>query len=319
MSSTQLLATVIADERAWKADTVGGQASWFTSLSDDCLSELEELMRECAASPEETTTIQILDSQLSRCREVLRPVIMELETGRGFVVIDKVPMERFSPAEARTLYWLVGQILGEPFKQDIKGTLLYDVRDTGQDVKEGARFSVTNAASSFHTDGAFNPHVPDYVGLLCLAVAKSGGESELISAFSLHNELFNRDADALRTLYGPFYFDRRGQFAAGEKPVTETPIFRWDGQELFLRYLYYYTRVGHELIGQPLTTEQERALETVEELLAREDLKVSFKLEPGQMMFVNNRWILHNRTAFEDFAEPERRRHYVRLWLSHRD
>ncbi|UCH25841.1 MAG: TauD/TfdA family dioxygenase [Trueperaceae bacterium] len=46
---------------------------------------------------------------------------------------------------------------------------------------------------------------------------------------------------------------------------------------------------------------------------------MSFKLEPGQMMFVNNRWILHNRTAFEDFAEPERRRHYVRLWLSRRE
>jgi hypothetical protein len=33
------------------------------------------------------------------------------------------------------------------------------------------------------------------------------------------------------------------------------------------------------------------------------------------MLFVNNRWILHNRTAFEDHPEPERRRHYVRLWL----
>ena len=33
------------------------------------------------------------------------------------------------------------------------------------------------------------------------------------------------------------------------------------------------------------------------------------------MLWVNNRWILHNRTAFEDHAELARRRHYVRLWL----
>lgn len=33
------------------------------------------------------------------------------------------------------------------------------------------------------------------------------------------------------------------------------------------------------------------------------------------MLVTNNRWILHNRTAFEDHAEPELRRHYVRLWL----
>ena len=38
-------------------------------------------------------------------------------------------------------------------------------------------------------------------------------------------------------------------------------------------------------------------------------------LRPGDMFFSNNRWILHNRTAFEDHLEPERRRHYVRLWL----
>jgi hypothetical protein len=34
------------------------------------------------------------------------------------------------------------------------------------------------------------------------------------------------------------------------------------------------------------------------------------------MFFINNRWILHNRTAFEDDPAPERRRHYVRLWLT---
>ena len=92
----------------------------------------------------------------------------------------------------------------------------------------------------------------------------------------------------------------------------------WDGRELAMRYLHYYIRVGHELVERPLSPEQERALETVEALLEREDLRASFHLEPGQMLFTNNRWILHNRTAFTDFEEPEQRRHYVRLWLSRR-
>jgi len=38
----------------------------------------------------------------------------------------------------------------------------------------------------------------------------------------------------------------------------------------------------------------------------------------GLFKFANNRWTLHNRTAFEDHPEPERRRHYVRLWLQRR-
>jgi hypothetical protein len=37
---------------------------------------------------------------------------------------------------------------------------------------------------------------------------------------------------------------------------------------------------------------------------------------PGDMQFVSNHWILHSRTAYEDFAEPEKRRHLFRLWLA---
>ena len=54
-------------------------------------------------------------------------------------------------------------------------------------------------------------------------------------------------------------------------------------------------------------------------MLNRPELRAEFALEPGQVYFINNRWILHNRTAFEDHPEPERRRHLVRLWLEGRD
>jgi alpha-ketoglutarate-dependent taurine dioxygenase len=47
------------------------------------------------------------------------------------------------------------------------------------------------------------------------------------------------------------------------------------------------------------------------------ELRVEFGLKPGEMFFNNNRWIMHNRSAFEDHPEPDRRRHYVRLWLKH--
>ena len=86
-----------------------------------------------------------------------------------------------------------------------------------------------------------------------------------------------------------------------------------------VRYLYYYIQVGHKQAGKTLTAGQEKALEVVEELLRRADFRVEFNLQPGQMLFTNNRWILHNRTAFEDYPDPEQRRHYVRLWLQQHD
>jgi hypothetical protein len=39
-------------------------------------------------------------------------------------------------------------------------------------------------------------------------------------------------------------------------------------------------------------------------------------LERGDLQFVHNHTVLHDRTAFEDYPEPERRRYLLRLWLA---
>ena len=175
---------------------------------------------------------------------------------------------------------------------------------------------MTNAESSFHTDNAFSDQVPAIVGLLCLQTARSGGQSQLVSAYALHNALREGHPGVLEALYDLFSFDRRGQFRAGEDSVRPAPVFRWDGQDLHMRYLHFYIQVGHQEAGNPLTPEQTGALEALEALLRQPEFRVTFDLKPGQMLFTNNTWILHNRTAFEDHAEVERQRHYVRLWLN---
>lgn len=43
------------------------------------------------------------------------------------------------------------------------------------------------------------------------------------------------------------------------------------------------------------------------------------EFRPGDIQLLNNHWILHSRTAFEDYPEPERRRHLYRLWLACED
>ena len=45
-------------------------------------------------------------------------------------------------------------------------------------------------------------------------------------------------------------------------------------------------------------------------------LNLSMSLERGDMQFVYNHNLLHDRTSFEDWAAPQRRRHLLRLWLS---
>jgi hypothetical protein len=38
-------------------------------------------------------------------------------------------------------------------------------------------------------------------------------------------------------------------------------------------------------------------------------------LEPGDLQLLNSYVTLHDRTAYDDYDEPERKRHMLRLWL----
>jgi alpha-ketoglutarate-dependent taurine dioxygenase len=304
-----------SDPNAWKAATLHGPAIWNVPLSPVCLAVLDRYVQPLRREPRPVTELRLSEADRAVCKRELRPALSVLEEGCGFVVLDRVPLERYSPSEAQALYWLIGQGLGQPMEQNIQGTLLYDVRDTGQSVAYGARFSVTNSESTFHTDNSFGPVVADYVGLLCLQTARAGGLNQVVSGHMVYRELGEHQPEALKTLRQQFHIDRRGGVRPGEPPTIPFPIFGWDGDRLVLRYLRYWIEVGHEKAQQPLTPAQVRAMDELDRVASRPELRAEFYLERGQMLFVNNRWILHNRTAFEDHPEPERRRHYVRLWL----
>jgi alpha-ketoglutarate-dependent taurine dioxygenase len=306
------------DVRAWRADTIDEPARWYYELSYPCMLALCELARAGLRRP--LTGLSLSGDLRDIWSAELRPVLAALERGRGFAIIKGSPTcpltgDDFSPDEARALYWLVGQLLGEPFAQNVQGVLLYDVRDTGQDLAQGARFSVTNYESSFHTDNSFGEVVLDYVGLLCLHTARAGGVSQVVSGYAVYDCLRREDPDVLDLLSRPFHIDRRGGVRDGEAPTVEFPIIQRSSDGLLFRYLRYWIHAGHEKARRPLTAEQTRALDVLDGVLARPELRAEFSLKPGDMFFINNRWILHNRTAFEDHPELERRRHLVRLWL----
>jgi alpha-ketoglutarate-dependent taurine dioxygenase len=313
-----MLREVVDDPRAWRADTVEDRSEWYRTLPDQILEILQAWL--AAVPPDQPVNNLILsDEDRLAWSEHLAPAKYDLEFGRGFVILEGLPLAKLTEREAVASYWLLGQLLGEPFAQNVQGTLLYDVRDTGQDLSAGARFSVTNYESSFHTDNSFGDSILDYVGLLCLKTAKAGGISQNVSGYAVHNALLEEHPDVLQTLYQPLHVDRRGGFREGESPTVRRPVIAWDGSELVVRYLRYWIEVGQDKAGKPLTTDERRALDVFDAVLARPELRVEFSLKPGQMYFINNRWILHNRTAFTDHPELARRRHLVRLWLRARD
>jgi alpha-ketoglutarate-dependent taurine dioxygenase len=251
---------------------------------------------------------------LPSCQFLMAKVRSTLDSGCGFAVVGS--LDSYARTESAFAYWLLGRLLGPPFKQNVRGDFLYDVRDLGYSVKDGVRASVTAEETGFHTDYTFGDPQPDYVGLLCIQPATEGGLSQIVSAYSVHNALLNDDRDALETLYGHFHFDKRGEFLEGEAETLERPVFEYGSGTLSFRYMPEYIRSGHKKVGKALTTSQNLALNRLDNILKTPSLQVEFPLASGEMLWINNIWIAHNRTAFkDDQQQPEKKRHYVRLWI----
>ena len=58
------------------------------------------------------------------------------------------------------------------------------------------------------------------------------------------------------------------------------------------------------------------ALDAIESLANQPGISAGILQQPGDMLFMNNWVTLHRRSGFEDYPEPERKRHILRVWIS---
>ena len=173
------------------------------------------------------------------------------------------------------------------------------------------RIYQTHDRQTFHTDSS------DIVGLLCLKKAKRGGESLLVSAVTIYNEMLKVRPDLVALLFDPIATDRRGEIPEGMQPFFSIPVYSWDQGHLTVMYQRQYIDSAQRFDNaMRLTPEHIQALDMFDEFANDPDLNLSMQLEPGDMQFVYNHGLLHDRTGFEDWPELENRRHLLRLWLS---
>ena len=302
------------DPIAWHGDALGVEEG-IVRPDQDCLAELDAVVAEMRANPLPTLMMTPDLFEMPACRELMAAASREIREGLGFVIVDRLPLENYSRDEAVALYWLLSSMIARPVAQSWDGKMIYDVRDKGKPVGNGVRPDVTNAHQNFHTDNSYNLCVPHYLGLLCLQTAKSGGISRLISFAAAHNEMRRRYPDLLRRLYQPFYFDRQREHAPDDVMTTFHPMFENHGGELVARLSRRQVIYGYELEGKELDAEGEAALDAFEAILNEPAMWKDFFFEPGQIQLLDNRRCGHCRTGFEDYPEPERRRHLIRLWL----
>ncbi|MFE7398284.1 TauD/TfdA family dioxygenase [Streptomyces sp. NPDC057557] len=237
-----------------------------------------------------------------------------LENGRGFVLVKRIPVERYSQAEVSTIFWGMGRHLGVPVSQNASGHMLGHSRDTGRSLADpGTRGYQTRARLPFHTDGS------GALGLLCLRAARSGARTAVVSSSAVYNAILARRPDLLERLYRTHFLDLREEQAPGERPYTAVPLASWSEGRLSMRYNRCYLESAQRFPDiPPLEPTDVELFDLVDALAESPELRLEVDFEVGDLLFLNNHAVLHSRTEYEDFTEPELKRHVLRLWLAAR-
>ena len=296
----------------WHGPEMAARADWVIRFSPEDVAELDAAVARFGKSGLPLAEISPEDFRLERLGPRLRRVLHDLLEGRGFVLMRGLPVDRYSREETAIAYMGIGSYFGRPRSQNAKGHLLGHVKDLGVDVTDpNVRYYQTRRKLEYHTDSV------DVVGLLCLKTAKSGGESYIASSATCYNEIAQRRPDLLPLLFEPFPTDRRGEVPEGMRPWFDMPVFHWHAGRLTAIYVRQYIESAQANFPQAkrLTPAHREALDLLDSLTNDPAIHLSMTFEPGDLQFLHNHQILHSRTDFENWPEPERHRHLLRLWL----
>lgn len=309
-----MLDDLVTAPRAWLGPQLRDE-QFVVKLPPDCLAELDAAIAEQRKAPAPTALLLPEQFRLDACRRLIGEIKPRLDHGLGFVILDRLPVDRWSEEELGDAYWLLGSLLEPPVAQDYARTILYHVRHDGQAYTGETRTALTPEGLDMHNDSSMGAAPPNYITLMCLRTAKSGGMSSLSSAYAAHNHFLKERPDLLDRLYRPFYRHRQEYQAPGAEKTNYYPIFAVEPEGLRIRFNGRVIRRGYAKSGQVLDAPGVEAVEAMDAFLGDPAHRHDFWIERGQIQILNNRVIVHGRTPYQDHDEPEQRRHLLRLWL----
>jgi hypothetical protein len=311
---TEIVREVVTTPDAWVGPEIQNDDSWIIYLDAAANAEIDAALGHAKQSgatipfSAELFPIPTFSAQIEQ-------IVERISHGLGVVMLRGLDRDRYSNQECELIYWGLSVHMGIPVSQNTRGHLLGHVTDEGVTLADpDARGYQTRNRLDFHCD-----QLPvDILGLFCLRTAKSGGTSYLVSATTLHNTILEERPDLIDLLYVPFHVDWRGDHPQGGQPWYDVPMFSARDGIITARvtnrsFLASVSRYGDHLA---LTDAQAAAMEVVQEIANRPNLRLSMDFQEGDMQFINNHTVLHARQAYDDFDDPDLKRHLLRMWIA---
>jgi hypothetical protein len=313
----------IGGPAAWRGDQLAARGFWPRHLGAAEISALDAALAAAKAANLSPPHLRAAGFPAGALAPLLAEVAEELEHGAGVVRLSGLPVERYSPADLKTMFWGFCAQLGTPLHQNTRGEVLGEVKDeTGQGVAitGGGPGPVPSARMRSRSTGPLRWHTDkcDVLALLCASNGISGGISKVVSTVAIQDEIRRRRPDLLQVLYHDVWRMRPKDEEGGGNPdsVFRMPVFaRGPDGSFTSQYSRTYVEMAHEQPGiPPIRPEQIAALDLLAEVA--EELRAEAPFTPGDMQFLNQHVSYHGRTAYADDAATGAQRVLLRVWLS---
>ncbi|MFM7447689.1 MAG: TauD/TfdA family dioxygenase [Leptolyngbyaceae cyanobacterium] len=229
------------------------------------------------------------------------------------IVIFRLGTE-LTATELRLIYAFLSRVFG--LLNDRYG-YFFDVIDRGMDYTQKAiPVSMTNAETGYHTDSTAKNYFPDIVGLLCLTAADQGGDSLVANAANLYQYFLKNYIQLVPWLHEPLARDVITPGDINSKQTIQNndfPLFSADSKGFVFRYMRYWIESAYSKLEIDRPEAITKTLDIIDTYFLKPENTLRFKMVKGDILYINNRFLCHNRAAFKDSGEP---RCLVRSWIN---
>jgi len=238
-----------------------------------------------------------------KCPDLLElgnQLVETLESDQGFAVVKDLPFRFYERPVLDYLYLSLCLCLGELTVHSNSKNVIWEVTPRSLPSGRKLTFSELNSKAPLHNDSAFRDIPEKYFGLLAVTTAKQGGNSVIVRVDELIQSLKKSPSGAqcltiLRNQDFPFHVPPAFMRDPSQSNIVLAPVI---ADSPLIRFRLDTIQAGFKCRPELATPERLWAIDYFNGFINSYPDQLEFKLNNGDIIFVNNHKLLHGRTRF---------------------
>jgi len=246
--------------------------------------------------------------------ERLAIIIKEELDRTGYIVVENFDADVTNKQERENKFLEISELVGTPVPHDNNNSIVWDIKTNPSSSGIVKTYSEHSHEAELHTDSQYSFYPEDYFGLLTLKKAACGGGiSYLLSLKDIISDLRKIEGHediehTLRNEDFPFIVpDVFKQKSGDNQEFNFGPILR--GNEIRFRVDTFEKAI--ERRPDLCSIEQIHAYKILKSIIVNSPAMQEFYLKEKDLIFINNKTMLHGRSQFSDNT-----RHLLRIRLN---